>query len=132
MDTEFENMFIKNFFDRQFCDRLQYELSSSKKRIKFFSRIAHECEKYIKHQYIVDKDNMLLPRKLICKYILTKECYVIAYNDDYDGQFVRFEDALNKLWSNGSPYVLVNTSCDCTYIETEYNFSEHCSYILKL
>jgi len=132
MDAEFENRIIKSFFAGDFSDRLQYELSSPKKRVKFFSRIAHECEKYIKHQYIVCRDNMLLSKETIAKFISTKDCYVIAYNDDYDGQVADFKDALDRLWSNGSPYILANTSCDCIYIETEYNFSEHSSYILKL
>lgn len=105
-----------------------YELTS-KKRSDFFGKIAHTAEKYIDTRLIVDKDERLIPHELIAER-LGGECYVIAVHSLLDGETMPVDTALSGLWGCGVPYLLYGNGY--LYLETEYDFSAHTSYLLKL
>lgn len=104
-----------------------YELSS-KKRGEFFIKIAHTAEKYIDTRLVIEKSDRPLPEELLEKFF-PGECFVIAYNSAYDGNTAVFKDAISELWGCGEPYLIY--SGEYLYLETEYDFSIHASYLLK-
>ncbi len=105
-----------------------YELTS-KKRKDFFGKIAHTAEKYIDTRLIVEKSDRPFSRDIIADR-LGETCYVIAMLSPLDGGSVSVDAALSELWSCGVPYLLYGNGY--LYLETEYDFSVHTAYILKL
>ena len=127
MNTEIEKE-IARFFHKRYRERLLYELTS-KRRKDFFGKIAHTAENYIDIRLIEEKDDRLISSDVIANK-LGKDCYVIAQLSSLDGKTVSVDSALSELWGCGSPYLLYGNGY--LYIETEYDFSVHTAYLLKL
>ena len=127
-----ENKIVNNFFNKSSRDRILYELRSVEKREHFFDKISHRCEDYIDDQFIVQKSNKLIGIDIIKQKLCSQNrmCYVIAYKSDLDGKFVDFKTAMDELWGNG-PYLVCSVDGNSLYLETEYNFNVHQSYILS-
>ena len=68
----------------------------------------------------------------IIDFLKDDMCYFITTFEKYDGRFYELSSVLPDVWANGMPYMLVNQECNRAYLETEYNFSEHISYFLKV
>lgn len=118
---------IAQFFQKRVRERIIYELSS-KKRVEVFNKLAHTAEDYIDCRLIVEKSpRPFEPTEL--KKRLGETVYVMAYNSDSDGKSAEIDAVLNELWSCGAPYLLYGNGF--LYIETEYDFSVHTSYLLK-
>lgn len=118
---------IVKFFQKHVRERVTYELSS-KKRVEVFNKLAHTAEDYIDCRLIIEKSpRPIEPTEL--KKRLGKTVYVMAYNSDLDGKFVNLDAVLSEFWSCGVPYLLYGNGF--LYIETEYDFSVHTSYLLK-
>lgn len=132
MDINIEEKIVNSFFNKRSRDRILYELKSSEKRERFFSKISHRCEDYIDGRFIVQKSDKLISIDIIKQKLCRKNrmCYVIAYKSNLDGMFVDFETAMDELWGNG-PYLVYSINSNSLYLETEYNFSVHQSYILS-
>lgn len=130
MDQKIEEMIINNFFQKNTGSRLLYELKSAKKREHFFDKIAHRCEDFIDCGLIIQKSYKLIDIDTIKQILDSKNCYVIAYRSKFDGTFADLETVLNELWGNG-PYLLYSADSDSLYLETEYDFEVHPSYILS-
>ncbi len=127
MNTEIEKE-IARFFQKRYRERLLYELTS-KRRKDFFGKIAHTAEKYIDTRLIVEKSDRPLSPDLL-KGKLGGACYIIADASPLDGETLPVDTALSELWSCGVPYLLYKNGY--LYIETEYDFSVHTAYLLKL
>lgn len=127
MNTDVEKE-IARFFQKRYRERLLYELSS-KKRKDFFGKIAHTAEKYIDTRLIVEKSDRPLSRDILADK-LGGACYIIADVSRLDGETVPVDTALSELWSCGVPYMLYGNGY--LYLETEYDFSAHTSYLLNL
>lgn len=127
MNIEIETE-IARFFQKRYRERFLFELSS-KRRGDFFEKIAHNAESYIDTRLIIEKDDRLIEREFIAKK-LGGDCYVIAQLSSLDGQTVLVDKALDELWSCGVPYLLYGNGY--LYVETEYDFSVHTAYLLKL
>lgn len=118
---------IAQFFQKRVRERIIYELSF-RKRVEVFNKLAHTAEDYIDCRLIIEKSSRPFePNEL--KKRLGKTVYVMAYNSDSDGKSAEIDAALNELWSCGAPYLLYGNGF--LYIETEYDFSVHTSYLLK-
>lgn len=120
---------IARFFQKRYRERLLFELTS-KRRENFFGKIAHTAENYIDTRLIIEKDDRLIERDLIAEKLGGGECYVIAERSPLDGRMVSVDSALDELWGCGAPYLLYSNGC--LYVETEYDFSVHTAYLLKL
>jgi len=133
MDKHIEGVFVRAFFDKTFADRLYYELTAESKRGRFFDKIAHNADRYLKHSTVIRRSIAPLPVSDISKHLMCSkgQCYVIAYRHEFDGCFVDIDDTIQKLHSCGSPYVMFNAEKCTAYIETEYDFSVHESYLLQ-
>ncbi len=125
IDTEKE---IARFFQKRYRERLIYELTSGRRK-DFFGKIAHTAEKYIDIRLIVEKSDRPISREIIAER-LGGSCYVVADCSPLDGEAVSVDSALSELWSCGVPYLLYGNGY--LYLETEYDFSVHTAYILKL
>lgn len=124
IETETE---VAQFFQKRVRKRIIYELSS-KKRVEVFNKLAHTAEDYIECRLIVEKSPRPI-KSTELKKRLGKTVYVMAYNSDLDGKFANLDAVLFELWSCGAPYLLYGNGF--LYIETEYDFSVHASYLLK-
>ena len=123
-ETETE---IAQFFQKRVRERILY-LLSSKKRGEIFGKLAHSAEKYIDCKLIVEKSPRPIEPDELAKR-LSKTVYVIAEHSELDGRFANIGAALDELWSCGVPYLLYGNGL--LYVETEYDFSVHNSYLLK-
>lgn len=119
---------IARFFQKRVRERIIYELSS-KKRVEVFDKLAHTAEDYIDCRLIVEKSPRPFEPTELEKH-LGKTVYVIAHNSDSDGSFAKLDTALKELWGCGAPYLLYGNGF--LYLETEYDFSKHTSYLLKM
>lgn len=123
----FDETEIAQFFQKRVRERIIY-LLSSKKRGDIFRKLAHTAEEYIDCKLIVEKSpRPLEPEKLVKR--LGKTVYVIAEHSEFDGRFADTGAVLDELWSCGVPYILYGNGL--LYVETEYDFSVHNSYLLK-
>lgn len=132
MDRSIEERIVNVFFNKRCRERILYELRSDKKRKCFFDRIAHRCEDHLKSRTIVYRSNKLVDRDRLREILCgkTSTCYVIAYKSELDGAFVDFDEAMNELYGNG-PFLLYSIDNDVLYLEAEYDFDIHPSYILS-
>ncbi|GEM_PF-4053521 len=118
---------IAQFFQKRVRERIIY-LLSSKKRGEIFGKLAHTAEDYIDGKLITVKSVRPLEREMLAER-LGKQVYVIAEHSEIDGSFADIRAALDELWSCGEPYMLYGNGL--LYVETEYDFSVHNSYLLK-
>lgn len=118
---------IARFFQKHIRERIIY-LMSSKKRGEMFGKLAHTAENYIDTALIIEKSTRLFERETLEKR-LDKRVYVIAEHSELDGNSADIGAALGELWSCGVPYMLYGNGF--LYVETEYDFSVHNSYLLK-
>lgn len=130
MDNLFEEKICKTFFDKRCSERLFYELSSRKKRSVFLYKMCHDSEKYLKN-CIYKKSEKPIEITEIKQFLGKEKCYCLSLNNEMDGVYNDLSKILDLLWSNGMPYLIVDSKCNLAYLETEYNFSEHKSFFLK-
>lgn len=130
MDRKTENE-IAQFFQKHVRERISY-LMNSKKRGDIFGKLAHNAEDCLDCALTVEKSARPLDKEIIGKY-LGKTVYVMEchgeYRSHFDGEFAELDAALKELWSCGMPYLLYGNGY--LYVETEYDFSLHNSYLLK-
>ncbi len=134
MDTVIERELVGAFFARNFTDRLLHELFSDKKRNRFFDKIAHTAERYLKSDAVVEKSKMPLTQEEISRFLFGAndgQCYVIAYRSELDGCFAQLSEVVLRLYSCGAPYMLYAPGRGTAYLECEYDHSCHISYLLK-
>ena len=118
---------ISKFFRKRVRERVLY-LLNSKKRGELLDKLAHTAEDYIDTALTVKKSGSPLNPEFI-REKLGKTVYVIAANSPLDGKHAETDAALDELWSNGSPYMLCGNGY--LYVEAEYDFSTHASWLLK-
>lgn len=118
---------IARFFQKRVRERIVY-LTTSKKRGEIFGKLAHTAEDYLDCSLIVEKSDFPMEREIIKKY-LGKTVYAMAEHSALNGRVVDTDKALDEPWSCGVPYMLYGNGY--LYVETEYDFSEHTSYILS-
>lgn len=122
---------ITRFFQKRVRERIIY-LLTSKKRGEVFDKLAHNAEDYLDSSPIIEKSERPLDRGTLEKK-LGRTVYVMAHHGSFgsrfDGELTDIRAALDELWSCGVPYILYGNGH--LYVETEYDFSTHKSYLLK-
>ena len=131
MNIDFEAKICRAFFYKRCCERLFYELTSKKKRGEFLCKMSHTSKLYVGDCICLE---LKMPPSIgdIIDFLKDDMCYFITTFEKYDGRFYELSSVLPDVWANGMPYMLVNQECNRAYLETEYNFSEHISYFLKV
>lgn len=122
---------IAGFFQKRVRERITY-LLASKKRGTVFDKLAHNAEDYLDCSLIIEKSERPLGKEAIEKK-LGRTVYVMeshgSFGSPLDGGFTGVRAALDELWSCGVPFILYGNGH--LYVETEYDFSTHKSYLLK-
>lgn len=130
MDKNFEKEICERYFCKDNRERIFYELTSKKKRSIAIDRFSHQSSIYLNPKSILHSSNMLFSIDRVKDFLECKKCYCICSNSDFDGRIVDINDVLNSIYSVG-PYFIFNTNMNKGFLETEYNFSEHYSYLLQ-
>ena len=101
MDSKIEKEFVKSYIDKNYQERLLYELGSSKKRVNALSRFSHNAETILK--------------KSVSKRIITnlsdfqekdQTVYIISW-DEKDGTTMSLSDAIRYLESSYMSAILI-------------------------
>lgn len=129
MNKPFELKICSTFFSKRSCERLYYELTS-KKRPEFFRKMSHTADWYL-GDCVFKECKMPVEIESILNFLNDDKCYFITLYKEFDGGCFNTSDVLNNIWANGMPYMAVDRECRYAYLETEYNFSEHTSFLLR-
>ena len=101
MDSNIEKEFVKSYIDKNYQERLLYELGSSKKRVNALSRFSHNAETILK--------------KSASKRIITslgdfqekdQTVYIISW-DEKDGLTMPLSDAVRYLEASYMSVILI-------------------------
>ncbi len=101
MDSKIEKEFVKSYIDKNYQERLLYELGSSKKRVNALSRFSHNAETILK--------------KSVSKRIITsvgdfqekdQTVYIISW-DEKDGLTMPLSDAVRYLEASYMSVILI-------------------------
>lgn len=114
--------FLKNFVQKDRVERSYFELSSLKKRNKFTDRLNHSWEKVFKMKCLtrVEKEDDYAEKiQELLNFKNDEVCYVISNYDEYDDQFLPFKKVFHEIYSRGFGTILVNTSADTFFLDTE-------------
>ena len=101
MDSKIEKEFVKSYIDKNYQERLLYELGSSKKRVNALSRFSHNAETILKQS--------------VSKRIITslgefqekdQTVYIISW-DEKDGITMPLSDAVSHLEASYMSVILI-------------------------
>ncbi|MCU5103256.1 hypothetical protein OCA20_24565 [Bacillus cereus] len=135
MDKEYEQLIVKSFFQKKIQDRMIFELSSSKKRIKALGRLAHNYDSILNPIYFENIPlNMVHVEgisKLLKKYGAGDSCYVISLISEVDGTFTELECAIEKVIWHGLPCLVSCIPDKLLYFQSEQGSGPPERYILR-
>jgi hypothetical protein len=117
-----QDLFIKNFVLKDQRDRAEYLLNDSKKRGKFTDRLNHQWDKVLDMRFISKIPSGTNDFEFAKKELKIKDnelWYVISNYDDIDGQVIEFAEAFEKVYGRGFGSLVINSSADKLYLETE-------------
>jgi hypothetical protein len=98
MDAMIEERFVRAFINKQFQDRLLFELASKKNRVKAISRFAHNAATILNDKYIIKRgcfEDANFEKEIATLINVNNDCYIISDND-LDGKLVNFKAAFQK------------------------------------
>lgn len=131
MNSEYEKKFVTKFIIKNKRQRIEYELTNIKKRKNAISRFCHNSLSYIDESKIVYSGNSITIHelnKLMNEYTKEKQCYLISWNSDIDGDFLEREMALNAIIGGGMASIMVFENL--IVIETEQELGAAIKYVL--
>lgn len=101
MNSEIEQKFASDYIEKNYQERLLYELGSSKKRVNALSRFSHDVESILKKS---------VNKKIITNLDHFQEkdqtVYVISW-DEKDGTTMSLSDAIRYLESSYMSAILI-------------------------
>ena len=113
MNKSVEQFFVKTYIDKDYQERLLFELNSIKKRSKALSRFSHDAETVL---------NKVLDKRIITDlselHENDKAVYVISW-DENDGMYIPFEDAMRYCENTNTSVILIGNSFSLIKEETE-------------
>ncbi len=127
MDSSIEKNFIEKFINKQYKERLSFELASKKKRIEGIERFSHGIELLLDKKYLGEKSEKLDKRTLE-KYALHAPVYLLSYQHS-DGVFMECDQAIEYL--SETPSAAIAVFGDVCIIKAEYEGGQATYYILK-
>lgn len=123
MNSQKEQVFIEKYINKRYKERLQFELSSQKKRRDGLDRFSHDTESVIDSKKLTLKTNTLNKPFFIKLFSNANSVYVLS--DKYlDGKEMSITDAYEYAINE---YCAVVICCDgCAVIKSESeNTSEY-------
>lgn len=127
MNILMEQGFVEKFVNKQFKERINFELRSKKKRNNAIDRFSHDADLIIEKKYLVAKSTKF-DEKEIRKYLLNIPIYVLSYKYS-NGFYMSNEDAIDYLFEESSVVLLIFENICIIKSENEYNQAEY--YILQ-
>lgn len=110
MDVLIEQAFVNAFVHKNQRERLLYELASSKLRKHCILRFSIETEKYIKNNVVhscTTKQSIQSLLEQIHLLSSSDTCYILSYENTYDGQSMSLRRAVEETFYNGTAVILV-------------------------
>lgn len=114
--------FIKNFIPKDRRERSELELKNFKKRAKFTDRLNHQWDTVLDMRFITRIPSGVNDYEFIKEELKIKDkeqCYVISNHDDIDDQMIPFVEAFDKAYGRGFGSLIINSSADKLFLETE-------------
>lgn len=133
MDSLCEQEVVRNFFVKNYQERVIFELNSNKKRRNVFSRLCHNYDKLLDNRYMEERSesNYLDIFRILKSYGASKSCYVLSYNSLIDGKYMELDKALHIAVGYGMPSLIVCESNQLAYFEAEQIQGAPPRYILR-
>jgi PAS domain-containing protein len=116
------DLFIKNFIPKEQRERSEVLLKDLKKRARFTDRLNHQWDKVLDMRFISKIPSGTNDFEFTKKELKIKDnelCYVISNYDDIDGRLIEFNEAFEKIYGRGFGSLIINSSADKLYLETE-------------
>ena len=116
----YEDIFINNFIEKRYRERLKYEFYSKQKRSYAINRFSHKCNEIIDKEKIYMESNSLTCTQALEKLkglASTKQAYIISLNS-YDKKVMPLADALLLCFNEYSVVILMLGETTC-FIKTE-------------
>ena len=116
----YEDIFINNFIEKRYRERLKYEFYSKQKRSYAINRFSHNCNEIIDKEKIYMESNSLTCAQALEKLkdlSSTKQAYIISLNP-YDKKVMPLADALLLCFNEYSVVILMLDETTC-FIKTE-------------
>lgn len=128
MDLTIDYNFIASFFSSSFRERILYELSSPKKRIKVLERFSHNTDSIINSDCIYYKGKSI---PAAVKFEIKKsasECIALSF-EHQQGERMLIDEAFDYLYYESSVIIVVIS--DWLIIKPEYERGEGLFYVLR-
>jgi hypothetical protein len=116
------DLFIENFISKDKRERSEVDLKDFNKRPKFTNRLNHEWDEILDMRIISKIPSEADEFEYVKKELKIKDaelCYVISNYDDLDGQILEFTKAFEKVYGKGLGSIIINSTGDKMYLETE-------------
>ena len=128
MKSNIDFFIIADFLSPLTKERVIYELSSPKKKIKAFERFSHNCEAIIKAEYVYYKGSAINDtiKAEIKKSV--SECIVLSF-EYQQGKKMFIDEALDYLTNECIFAVIANENW--LIIKPEYECGKELFYVLK-
>ena len=117
-----QDLFIKNFVPKDQRERSEYLLNDPRKRVKFTDRLNHKWDTILDMRFISKipaATNDLEFTKKELKISENELCYMISNHNDIDGKIMEFGEAFKNVYGRGFGSLIINSSADKLYLETE-------------
>ena len=112
MENLIEKRFIDNFIKKNKRERVLYELSNPRKRKDAIGRFCHNTLEIIDEKKLIYSGKTITLEELK-KYINDSSkgemCYVISWDEEFDGKCVEPGAALEHMTSSGMAVVIIFT-----------------------
>ena len=119
-----EEKFVKMFIQKQYQDRLRFELTS-KKREKAINRFSHNAKQLLKENLILKQGEKISKEDIekVFKKETNKDVYLISLNPIYDQKLEGFSSAINIFFDEFLPMIIIGESFALIRQETSGNAS---------
>ncbi|WP_255445069.1 hypothetical protein [Bacillus sp. TE8-1] len=135
MDKEYEELIVRSFFQKKIQDRIIFELTSPKKRVKALGRLAHNHDTILNSMYFESiPKNMVYAEGIstqLKKYGAKDFCYVMPLISEIDGSFMELKCAIEKVIWCGLPCLISCISNKLLYFQAERGSGPPERYILR-
>ena len=123
MDTNvIQDSFIKNFVLKERREKSALQLQNDKRRINFADKLNHKWDTVLDMRYMISIPVGVVDFDFVKSELRIKDnelCYVISNYDDVDGCAMEFNKAFDKVYGRGFGSIIINSSGDKIYLETE-------------
>ena len=134
MDAELEKKVVCSFVNKNFQERLFYELTNNKRDV-FVHKMCQYYYDYLMEDCIFQnsKKNPSYQeiQQVFEKYDASKRYYVLSALNDFDGVYVELETAVEKLSLNGFASFIVGLPSGLTHFKGESYASNQPNFYLK-